>query len=613
MPTATFTGYYPHEPSGMGGPWLDAHGHPLVVGSAAVNPTNPLLPQYTIVQIASLAGRGAGPNKDLFLINDTGPRVGSNQIDIMNRGLLNYRAPGEFQVVGHGMNDWRALTQGSVASPGEFTDNPFADPSWQIPDAPPMSLADLASVLTGQISPSFDFHVPDEGIDWSQVSSPWTADLSSLGWPQWEPSNQTQSLNLAQLFGDTMGSAGGRPMPTIDFSSLVPPAGSFQFNNPAPANEAFNPMDWFGAMSPFPHQTGTISAAGQASVGGQYSNPAAGGEAFNPVDWFGAMSPFPQQTGTVSAAGAWSGWDPGSMSIGGNDIANFPIINIGNDLPAAPGEMSSPGEITDNPAADPSWQQYASGESAGEITDNPFADPSWLPSFNQPSGPQTATPRAPVDLNNQSAGIPGRPEITWNDLINAPHTGEVFRSQITDPATGRVAFFDPAAGGYVLSNYSATGQFAAGGPFSGLTTGHGGVGPQFSAGVFTGQFNGPDSSQASYLSHGGVDPSSSSSPGPLERLYSLGEGGRNVKQGMSIEDYYDTLPTPAARTPAEIAALLASVGAGRLVGHKSFQIHRQPSALDLPPGFWAAPTNIIPFPTQIADPALLALAGGTNE
>lgn len=118
-----YTSYYPGESSGLGGGWGSAFVNPfgsqrIFSGSAAVsvNPGQRAVPIGSIILV----------NGRYYYVHDTGPGVGSGQIDLISQygAEHNITTHGDVHVVGHGPADWQRLTASEPPNSTPPSDTP---------------------------------------------------------------------------------------------------------------------------------------------------------------------------------------------------------------------------------------------------------------------------------------------------------------------------------------------------------------------------------------------------------------------------------------------------------------------------------------------------------
>lgn len=408
--------------------------------------------------------------------------------------------------------------------------------------------------------------------------------------------------------------------------------------NPAPPNEQFSPVDnWFSNPVPSNEQFSPSDAAFQAR------NIPPSNEQFSPVDYWSGMNPTPSNE-QFSPVDNWlSNPTPSNEQFSPMDIYSQQPLGTGgldyeqlSPVDTYSNQISSPGEVTDNPFADPFAGATAGGAeyqpSPGEVTDNPFADPSWLP-------PGAVSP-------TQSAAAPVRPPV-YDPLaegsIGQPGGVQRIASTMVDPSTGRISTFDPTTGtyqpvsgpaGWTNRGYGAGSVYGAGsagfggGGFGGYG-GLGGTGAPVTGHVSAGGM--VDTSTPSGLSHGGFDPSSDSSPGPMESLavaHILPEGSRQPGDMLRRHAPSDALDptavlypsawsfargywTPSATTtdPSLAVAMPAQADPWTVLHRSGFARAPVSSVINAASPM---PTNVIPFPATLSPSDAAALLTGTH-
>lgn len=283
--------------------------------------------------------------------------------------------------------------------------------------------------------------------------------------------------------------------------------------------------------------------------------------------------------------GALGGTNPFSGFTGGSYVNPFSGFTGGSYVNPFSG-------FTMGVYVDPSTGAMYDASTGASITITPMGSVGGTPVqiFTDPFGSVTGTAGATYYVDPSTGSVVATPGGGYSPLSQGS-TGQpggipIVQSTIVDPSTGRISVFNPLTGGYTQvsgsGGWSTTG-FGAGSAFGAGWAGTGGAGfggyggldgsgaPQFWSGSA-----GVDTSTSSGLSHGGVDPTGTSSPGALLHPMTVASESASGAQydaklasyyaklapaaalaGMSVEDYASALATVDA---ASQAAALASVG-----------------------------------------------------
>ena len=310
-------------------------------------------------------------------------------------------------------------------------------------------------------------------------------------------------------------------------------------------------------------------AGGGSSFGSEWVWVPAGGGGWTVMQ-------VPAGTGGITAGGfpgMMPGTDPFAGFTGGSYVNPFSGFTMGVYV-------------------DPSTGAMYDASTGASITITPMGSVGGTPVqiFTDPFGSVTGTAGATYYVDPSTGSVVATPGGGYSPLSQGS-TGQpggipIVQSTIVDPSTGRISVFNPLTGGYTQvsgsGGWSTTG-FGAGSAFGAGWAGTGGAGfggygglggsgaPQFWSGSA-----GVDTSTTAGLSHGGVDPTGTSSPGALLHPMTVASESASGAQydaklasyyaklapaaalaGMSVEDYASALATVDA---ASQAAALASVG-----------------------------------------------------